>query len=224
MYRTSLPSLRCVGNVSLTALLAAGSLLLASIPAAQADVLYDNGAPLGVEGREITEGFTIADDFTLSSAATLDSFTFWNIEFPFGGGLSSTLNYGVYADNAGALGSLITSGTTTSATLAHNATGVTAQGFFPEYQNDVTISPIGLSAGTYWLTVSDPSGSFAYWETTNPNGSYSALQDNNGGGYGSLGTQQAFRINGIVPEGSTAMLLSLALPMIGAVVIRRRKN
>lgn len=219
--------LRPVRSVSLIALLAAGTLLLAGLPAAHADVLYDNGTPDYYDAYPIYDFARSADDFTLTSASTLSSFTFWSAETP-GNGFSGTLTYGIYADNGGDLGALITSAATTS--IARSATGLSLFDYFQEYKNDVTIAPVSLSAGTYWLALQDPNSTGMFWETAAPNASYNARRSNDGSFYFGTDRQLAFKMNGTattssaVPEGSTVALLALALPVIGAVAIRRRKK
>lgn len=184
----SLQSLRRVGSVSFTILLATGPLLLSGMPAAHADV-YDNGTPDYYDGYPLYDFARSADDFTLTTASTLSSFTFWSAEVP-GNGFSGTLTYGIYADNGGDLGSLITSFATTS--VARAPTGVSLFDYFQEYKNDVTIAPVSLPAGTYWLALQDPSSTGMFRETAAPNASYNARRSNDGSFYFGTDRQLAF--------------------------------
>jgi hypothetical protein len=122
----------------------------------QAAVVGNNGEPDNVSGRNISP-FRSTDDFVLGAAENVVSLRFWwgpgndNPVAEFNG----TNTYAFYQDNAGALGSLITSGTV--ADLVSIPTGSTLSicnipPHCPGQEVNVKlVAPIPLGAGTYWL-------------------------------------------------------------------------
>ena len=85
-----------------------------AVRAVYAGIIFDNGSPNVTNARDISL-FRSADDFTVG-ATTLGSVRFWitttspiqtDPQTNFGG----SITYAFYNDNAGSIGSLVTSGT-----------------------------------------------------------------------------------------------------------------
>jgi hypothetical protein len=135
-----------------------------------AGTIYENGSPNGLNGADLSN-FTLADDFTLTSQATVSNFRFWFIAAKATDFLG-TLSYQIFnSTSATPVGTPLVSVTATPVTAV--ATGAKlAMGGFAEYQVDVTLAaPLQLGAGSYWLglhqgnfTTSAPT--HIYWETT----------------------------------------------------------
>jgi len=122
-----------------------------------AATIVSNGTP-DLSGTWNVSGNRIADDFTLGSAADIDTIRFW-----FGEGQNTqsptsflgTVTWAVFANNSGALGSLLTSGTVGSLSATFFTTFSNQTSYF---QVDIPLGPgVHFNAGTYWLELHDGS-------------------------------------------------------------------
>lgn len=141
-------------------------------------VIYSNGGPNLVNGRDIV-AFRSADDFVLGSGATLGGIRYWSSVQPgrpFATDFSGQLTWGVYANNGGALGTLLHTGTVSG--LTGTATGQVFPGSnSPVYVLEFTLgAPVALNAGTYWLELHEGAsltandGSSVLWLTAAASG------------------------------------------------------
>lgn len=186
----------------------AGSLFLLVLTAfsrTSAAAIYDNGPPNKKDGYEMTHWIQ-ADDFTLTSAARLDSVKLWTLEGS--GSFTGTFFWQIYSnDETNGPGTVLFSGT--SANLSHVATGFSLFGY-PEYVVTFDLTSVALPAGVYWLALHN--GPFSnnsdtgrvFWETTDNLGSrpsHTILAPFSGQWYGhipgSSSSEQAFMINGV---------------------------
>ncbi|MEG3438806.1 PEP-CTERM sorting domain-containing protein [Pannus brasiliensis CCIBt3594] len=159
---------------SLTVAGVSATALFGSEPA-RAALVYDNiGAPANGSSSYNISNFAQADDFTLTKAARLTDFTFW-ASYPSGNSsnLSDNIGWAIFNNNAGAVGSLIASGTDTSVTKT--VTGVNTALGDPIIRVDGDFGgTISLAAGTYWISFRDGAwGSFwdgtdAFWTGVSP--------------------------------------------------------
>ncbi len=193
-----------------------GILLLAACWTLRATSLFSQSPP-NSNATDFTS-FRVADDFTLSSAATLDEIDFWYAA-AFQTDLAS-VTYAIYNDASGALGSMLYTGTVTPTT----APDVPDDTFFAT----IALPNLMLSAGTYWLELHDGSsltdtdfGIDTFWDNVDDNASYNALLSPMAtpGDPPSVpvtfsgSEQQAFQIDGTaapVPEPSTFLLVGCA--------------
>ena len=150
-------------------------LFVATVPGS-AGVIYDNGGnPAACCGNVRMSYGVEADDFTLTAGNTITDIYFWDLGTPVTPFLG--FSWAVYSDASGLPGStVLASGLSSADTM--NATGIVHNGF-PEYFNDLSIDPVALSAGTYWLSLHyGPLSHVAfdplYWEGTLPNSTSSA--------------------------------------------------
>jgi len=199
-----------------------GGLLL--VPALWAGLIYDNGAPDGQTGNEMTEWIQ-AEDFTLAAPTTLTGVRFW--AFPYGGTYAGSIAWRIYADNSGEPGAVVDFGVVVPTRVYdHDALGV------PSYQHDFALS-VALGAGTYWLglhngLLTETTRLDYYWETTGSNATLTGQEDHtpfDTGGW--LGNEQehAFQLyggGGGIPEPSTWLLLGAGLISLAALARRRR--
>jgi hypothetical protein len=116
---------------------------------AGATTLFDSGPPAFI-GTNITQ-IRAADSFVLGAPATVTDVRFYGSAFSpdnFPGNFSGSIAYAFYNNSAGALGSVIASGTVSG--LTGVLSGVCGAGNC--YTVDFALnSGIGLAAGTYWL-------------------------------------------------------------------------
>ena len=195
---------------------------------AQAAVVYNNGAAAGDSGRcAETSGacggtWTVFDDFTLSSAATITDIK-WTVFLTAGLGDYTGARAWVYsADPVFGSGVLLNTvvaqlGAPTQSSLGGNF-----------YDIDLSGLSISLGAGTYWLGMQhDTTSSFAAVACTEPCSGHSTQWQNNGIGYrlgdnDDNGRKYAFSLeSNAVPTPATVALLSIGLVGIGAA---RRKQ
>ncbi|MGK7940683.1 MAG: PEP-CTERM sorting domain-containing protein [Crocosphaera sp.] len=224
---------------ALTLMGASATLLLGS-NSAQAALIYDNIGTLDSAPniqRTITS-FAITDDFTLTEAVNLTDFTFW--AYAGSGDTNSSLNdnigWAIFNDNAGTVGSLITSGTDSSVTTTE--TGLTSNFGNNILQLDGDFgSTINLDAGTYWISFRDGAwgsasdGSTIFWASSTPStvGSVAREDSNEANPTFPDGINDSlyFQLSGDVvasattPEPSTLLGL-LAVGSIGALVRRKK--
>ena len=123
------------------ALFALPILAFALAATAHADVLYLQGLSASGNGYDITS-YRLADDFVPAADATVSSISFWYAA-QYQTDLSA-VTYAIYADQAGALGTLLQSETAVPALSVDAGSG--------QYLAQFGITPLALAGGTpYWL-------------------------------------------------------------------------
>ena len=115
--------------------------------------------------------FIVADNFTLGVASDVTGITYWtsaNVD-PYPSQFSNSVGWGIYLDNAGSPGTLLTSGTAASPVLAD--TGVQILGT-EEWTVSFPIQAAALLPSTvYWLGLHEGSyntpndGTTVFWDT-----------------------------------------------------------
>jgi hypothetical protein len=125
---------------------AAGALLALGPASARADaLLYDNGADLFSSSPETINKFhAVTDEFTLSAAATIDKVVF--AEAVLGTSTPLTIDWCVGSSPFG--GSCVKSATI-------SATSTSTGGAFGHWSSTFSLPDLPLSAGTYYLTLSN---------------------------------------------------------------------
>lgn len=149
--------------------------LLLTVSTTQAALIYDNGAPNGSNGNEMTQWIQ-TEDFALAAPVALTDVRFWAVE-EIQGAYQGSIVYSIYGDNAGAPGALLYRATVVpTVAYDHDAT------FGSSYQFDFSVGTINLGAGTYWLglhngPLTTTSRENLYWETTAGNLTSTARED-----------------------------------------------
>jgi hypothetical protein len=205
---------------------------------ASAALIYDNGVPgSSVGGTDITYYF-LAEDFTLTQAATLNSVRFWNSQTTPGCCYNDSITWGIYSNGAAKPGVPLAGPTNT---IAVTRTQTAAIGR-TEYQNDFALPDVPLSAGTYWLalhngplTTNGFDGFYWEWSRTasagdnpgtvcHPPATAGCLSTTDWFGYSN--TEYDFQLYGdaLVPEPSTLLLFGSALPGLAGVLIHTRRK
>ena len=218
---------------------AAGALLLGS-GACGAVVLAGNplGAPVGGDAFFVATGVVGAEDFILSTNATVESIAFnaYHIVSPTAFPQPASIDWSIRADagglptgpavilsgNAPAVGP---GGYTTSAPLASDG-----DSDLIDYIIDIPGPGLVLTAGSYWVTFHvnpvvpcdpnteqcDPSWSIA--DSLNPSSAAgSAVSTNDGASWSASASDYVFHIDGTqAPVPATLSLLGLGLALLGA--------
>jgi hypothetical protein len=127
--------------------------------------IYDNGSPDLLNGFEMSNWIE-ADQFTLTTGATVQSVKFWDLERI--GFFQNTIPWAIYSNNgSNKPGNLIASGF--SSNLTHILTGRTDGFGYIEFVSTFDITPVSLPAGAYWLALHNGPLSYriqqVYWET-----------------------------------------------------------
>ncbi|WP_119460494.1 PEP-CTERM sorting domain-containing protein [Rhodospirillaceae bacterium SYSU D60014] len=210
-----------IGAAALSLALAGG--------AANAAVIYDNGSPDLVNGNEAT-AWVQAEDFTLGAGGAVGGAGVYIAGSGGIGNWDGTVEYFLFADNAGTPGAVLTSGSGQNATTTDTGIAWVAGGntFFVEFDLE---SVFAAAAGTtYWLGIhlaDDFARDNIYWVTTASNGTsfgresqYEALDN-----WSNNFSEHAFFLTGdervSVPEPSILALLGAGLFGLGLIRVRR---
>lgn len=203
--------------------LAAAAIAFGFAHAAQATVVFNNGAPDQGFGTNMSAN-VVAEDFSLGIATNVTSIRFWSIQSAAGDYLGN-LSWSIYSNSGAQPGAVVTSGLFTGAGVA---TGASTAFGYSEFVFDIPTS-FALAAGDYWLGLANT--------PLNPVNPTEMLWETTAGGLGSNGlyldganwidslNDHAFLINSTpvvvgVPEPGTLALLMITLAAAG---IARRK-
>jgi hypothetical protein len=201
---------------------------IATVSVAQAGVVFNGGAPDQLNGyfadtnNSYTAAATIA---TLSSNVTFNGINWWGGFYPNAGTTgndaftlqilsNNSLNPGSVLDTV-VLGS--GNGTLTGATLLGN----------PEYSYQASFAPITLTAGSYFISLSNSYNATSdswIWETTSNGPQLNGALFNGTNWYYQAGESLAYNLTGTpssVPEPASIALLGIGLL---AMSLGRRRN
>jgi hypothetical protein len=166
-----------------------------------------------------------AENFTLSTASTIDQFSFVELVSNLFTPPTTTVDWQVLSTNSsGAPGAVIASASnvTTTATFDRSANG------WNFYNIGFSVPSLSLAAGTYYLALNVAPGSY-YWATSNVGDSTAYVTNGNGwsafspASYGSgFALAVSGTTTGAVPEPTTWALMILGFGSAGAMLRRRR--
>jgi PEP-CTERM motif len=188
---------------------------------ANAGMIYDNGGPNTVPPQTgfPIKTFATADDFTLSSSATIESIGFYVQTDTSIAGWSQMVNYSFLSNAGGVPGSVLATGAAQN--VVETDSGLAwccnlEHAFLATFDLQ---SGFTASAGTtYWLQLSGATGSTTnvYWVTSGGGtGTNSAFSE----GVQAPGFQMAFNLSGIPVSTQTPEPATLALAGLGFVTL-----
>jgi hypothetical protein len=206
--------------------------MLAYTGAANAGTLYSqpwDGSSNSFASQNDTMGgignfATVYDNFTLPSTSDVEDVEWTGGYFnpPESGPITAwTITF--YANNAGALGGVLT-------TLKFNDTGNETfvgivNGILPIYTYSETFTSIDLAAGTYWLSVVPDLSLPPQWGGATGTGGDGTSYQNFMGTLSATGVDMAFDITGsAIPEPSTWAMRMLGLAGLGFAGFRARRT
>lgn len=197
-----------------------GGLVLAlmTAQAAQAAVVFNNGAPDQVSGTNMS-GNQVAEDFIIGAATDITNIRFWTIQST-AADYSGNLFWAIYSNSGGQPNAVVQGGAAVA--LTETATGSSTLFNYAEFVIDIPVA-FQLAAGTYWLGLANSplnpgNPSEMLWETTASSASLDGLYLD-GADWIGTGNDHAFLIEGRavivpppgIPEPGTLALLAAAL-------------
>ncbi|MGH9607009.1 MAG: hypothetical protein ACRD3N_15080 [Terracidiphilus sp.] len=198
-----------VGILAVSLLALAG--VFAAAPSSAQSVLYDNTGPtsLTTNAWSFSSGVSsVTDSFSLSQESVIDGVTFDAWINP-GDSLASE----TWAITTTPFGTPIATGNVTG---GPNTQVATADGYYPVLAESISLPPVSLGAGTYWLQLSNGLDSYdvgVWWDESS--GLSTAYSSASG-----LVPSETFQILGVVPEGGSFLLyLLLAIASCGGAIL-----
>jgi hypothetical protein len=182
---------------------------------AQADVVYNNGAPMLFGGGHEATQWVQAENFSVASGATIRHATVYLAGFGGIGNWDGSLGYSFYANAGGAPGALLAGGNALNLSVSNSGLawccGNNAFAF------DFDVDPFAAAAGTqYWIGIhasADFERDDIYWVQATPlpgngNQSFQGTLDN----WVNNGTEHAFALDGTpLPEPGSLMLFGVGM-------------
>jgi hypothetical protein len=210
-----------VAKLLTTAMISATILAGAYAAPAHAATVYNNGVPDHNDGYNYSGASTSADDFRLTSAATITGASFYALSQ----GAVTSLTYYIYA--AGLVGPGTQLATGAAQGLTYAPTGSAYFGLTEALVSFNFASAFNAAANTtYWLGLNTGS-TLSYWETAAANTTSVAYQNNNGAGFNATPVQLSFTLvsnaTGAVPEPATWAMMILGMGAVGF-AMRRKSN
>lgn len=138
---------------------------MALSPAANAALLFDNGAPNGRDGLLIGDANGTsysADNFTTVEAWTVTSVEFWELDT---GQWGNAINWAILEDNGSIPGAIAFSGAGTNIVRVSDASGACCGLSGSRITFDFDVAPTLDAATTYWLALSAPGSGSMYWSS-----------------------------------------------------------
>jgi hypothetical protein len=178
--------------------------ILVAVPAS-AGVLYDNTGPGSLTTNAWSfyngggGGSSVTDSFTLTTLAQVNGISFDVWTNP-----GDSLNSYTWSISDSAFGAPIATGDVAG---GPNTQVATAYGYYSILQESISIPDVDLTAGTYWLELSNGSDAYdtsVWWDESD---GASAAFSSDAGAIAS----ETFQINGTVPEPSSVLLLAPAM-------------
>jgi hypothetical protein len=207
---------------------------------ARAQVVYDNGGPVGAPlSRDISK-FAIADDFSVATSLSFNAIRFWAVDLPVGllPNFSGTLTWYIHNSNGNIPDATIVASGTSSA-ISITPTGELLMGM-DVAQMDFLIPTVNLGPGTYWLRLKEGTATSTYdgteigWAQTTAfhgNGFRSHADEVNPGAWATSRTDttedMAFQFldaNSINPEPGSLALAGMVVAGVGVLRGRRRRK
>ena len=207
--------------------------LLSGASTGLAQVVFSSGAPDQASGLAINliTGGT-ANDFTLPGAFTLTSFQ-WYVLHPMTGSASITSSFlwSILIDANGSPGAALASGAVSNASGAstqYKCCGSSVN--FDVYRFDAGFGNLSLTAGTYWLAITNytsPNNAFnpSYWASSNGrSGNEMVLSGPLMGRYQQEGAFTVYGVTTTPEPGSLALAVTGLLGILGWRLLLRRRG